>query len=141
MGNEKMKNCFVRYVLIVLLCGMCHTVAFAYGYDHNAQSNGWGYQPLYSTTTPSATYSAPTYQFRTTSIYANSINESNRFSQGNNGLLRTSPFDWDDEDNPIGEVPDPVPDPTPLGDAPWLFILLLAAGYIAFRALRQRKTV
>lgn len=130
-----MKNCFVRYVLIVLLCGMCHTVAFAYGYDHNAQSNGWGYQPLYSTTTPSATYSAPTYQFRTTSIYANSINESNCFSQGNNGLRRTSSFD--DEDDPIGVVPNP----TPLGDAPWLFILLLAAGYIAFRALRQRKTV
>jgi hypothetical protein len=140
MGNERMKNRFVRYVLIVLLCGMCHTVAFAYGYNNDAQSRGWGYQPLYSTSTPSATASAPTYQFRTTSIYAGSINESNRFSPGNSGPRRGSIFDDPGEDDdPTGVVPDP--DPTPIGDAPWLFILLLAAGYIAFRALRQRKTV
>lgn len=61
MGIEKMKNRFVRYVLIWLLCGLCHTAAFAYSSDPDAQqSKSWGYQPVYSSSTTQPTYgSAP----------------------------------------------------------------------------------
>ena len=132
--NEKMNNHFVRYVLMLLLCVMSHTAAFAYGYNQDAQSKSWGYQPVYN-----SDVSAPTYQFRTTSVYMSSLSdaESGSPKSGHGGVRRTSsPWDWDDDDNPIGEVDDP---PTPVGDTPWWFILLLAAGYTAIRSLRQRK--
>jgi hypothetical protein len=131
--NDKMKNRFVRYVLIVLLCGLCHTAAFAYGYNQSAQSKNWGYQPVYHSGS-----SAPTYQFRTTSAYINTIGESRANSLDLNNLPRrtsSSPFDWSEDDDAIGEVPDPVP----VGDTPWFLMLLLAAGYVAFRSLRRRE--
>lgn len=134
MKIEKMK----RWVIAMLLCGVCHTAAFAYGYAPNAQSKNWGYQPVYqSTATTSYVSAAPTYQFRSTSMYITSSGE----SESDNPLLgsgrsrRTSPWDWGEEDDPIGEVPDPLP----VGDSPWCLMLLLAAAYIAFRRLRQRK--
>ena len=130
--NEKMKNRFVRYVLIVLLCGLCHTAAFAYGYDQNAQSQNWGYQPVYNNTVASS----PSYQFRTTSVYINSSGD----SESENPLYgpSRSPRGWGRPGgNPIGEVDDPVP----VGDTPWLLMLLLAAGYIGFRYIRQRKKI
>ena len=129
--NEKMKNRFVRYVLIVLLCGLCHTAAFAYGYDQNTQSKNWGYQPVYNSCS-----SAPTYRFYTTSPYINTIAESRANSLDlNNRPRRTSssPWEWSDDDNPIGEVDDPVP----VGDTPWWLMLLLAAGYVAFRSRKK----
>ena len=128
--NEKMKNRFVRYVLIVLLCGLCHTAAFAYGYDQSVQSKNWGYQPVYNSGS-----CAPTYQFRTTSVYIKTSDESNSTESWKSRPRRTSPWDWSVDDNPIGEVPDPVP----VGDTPWWLMLLLSAGYIAFRSLRRRK--
>ena len=134
MKIEKMK----RWVIAMLLCGVCHTAAFAYGYAPNAQSKNWGYQPVYqSAATTSYVSAAPAYQFRSTSVYIASSGE----SESDNPLLgsglsrRTSPWDWSEEDDPIGEVPDPLP----VGDSPWCLMLLLAAAYIAFRRLRQRK--
>lgn len=126
MRIEKMK----RWVIaIVLLCGLCHTGVFAYGYDKDAQSKSWGYQPVYKSGP-----SMSAYQFRTTSIYIVSLGEAkpNIYSPtpDNNAPQRAKA--WGEEGNPVGEVDDPAP----IGDAPWWFMLLLATGYIAFR---QRK--
>ena len=127
MGIEKMKNRFVRYVLIWLLCGLCHTAAFAYSSDPDAQqSKSWGYQPVYSSST-----TQPTYRFRSTSVYLHDTDkpEADAGRLPISGRPRRVGGGWNDEDNPIGEVPDP----TPIGDTPWLFLLLLSAGYLAFR--------
>ena len=119
----------IRWVLaIVLLYGLCHTVAFAYGYNNNAQSNAWGYQPGYKTGTPSA----PTYQFQSTSSYAPS-GRVRVYAPGavSPSFSRRRNDGWGeptDEDNPIGEIPDP----TPVGDVPWFFMLLLIGGYFAY---------
>ena len=138
MGIEKMKNRFIRHVLILLLCGFCHTAAFAYGYDRNDQSKAWGYQPVYqSTATTSYVSAAPTYQFRSTSsVYLTSSGHPASYVPGqqNNGPRRirlSDPFEDEpgEDDYPTGVVPDPAP----IGDTPWLFLLLLSAGYLAFR--------
>lgn len=129
MRIERMK----RWVMAMLLCGVCHTAAFAYGYHQDAQSKSWGYQPVYN-----ASVSAPTYQFRTTSSYMNTVGYTDAESRllGSNGPRRVSPWDsWSDSDNALGEVDDPVP----VGDLPWCLMLLLVAGYIAVIFLRQRK--
>lgn len=136
MGIEKMKNRFIRHVLILLLCGFCHTAAFAYGYDRNDQSKSWGYQPVYqSTATTSYVSAAPTYQFRTTSTYISAsggpepYNPLSGPSGPRRGLFNPT------GDDPIGTVPDPAP----IGDTPWIFMLILAAGYVTFRYLHRRK--
>ena len=130
MRIERMK----RWVIAMLLCGLCHTAAFAYGYDQNVQSKNWGYQPVYNSGS-----SAPTYRFYTTSPYINTIGESRAasFAASNSKPRRSSssPWEWSEDDNTIGEVDDPVP----VGDTPWWLMLLLSAGYIAFRSLRRRK--
>lgn len=165
MGIEKMKNRFIRHVLILLLCGFCHTAAFAYGYDRNDQSKAWGYQPLYSTAASAqtkvvgsgyaghsgATYqgiystanaavavsSVPAYTFRTTSLYINSSGASGSMYSAptGSGPLRTSSFDWNDEDNPLGEVDDPMP----VGDTPWLFMLLLIATFYSIKGASRLR--
>ena len=139
--NEKMKNrnILIRCVLMLwMVCGMCHTAAFAYGYAPNAQSKNWGYQPVYqSTATTSYVSAAPTYQFRTTSAYISTSGGSEPYNPMSGpggprrGLAWTTPGL---DDDPIGTVPDPAP----VGDTPWLLMLLLAAGYIAFRSIRRR---
>lgn len=129
MTIERMK----RWVIaMLLLCGLGHTAAFAYGYNRDAQSKSWGYQPVYNATTE-----APTYEFRTTSSYINTggYTDAESLLSGSKGPRRVSPFDFSLDDNPIGEVDDPMP----IGDLPWLFMLLLAAGCAAFRPLRQRN--
>ena len=145
-GIEKMKNRFIRHVLILLLCGFCHTAAFAYGYDRNDQSKAWGYQPVYqSTATTSYVSAAPTYQFRSTSsVYLTSSGHPASYVPGqqNNGPRRIrlsdpDPFEYDpDEDNPLGEV-----DAQPIGDTPWLFMLILAVGYLAFRYRKKSALI
>ena len=135
MGIEKMKNrnILIRCVLMLwMLCGMCHTASFAYGYAPDAQSKNWGYQPVYN-----SSFAAPAYQFRTTSAYISASGGSEPYnplsgpSGPRRGLINPG------TDNPIGEVDDPMP----VGDAPWLFLLLLAAGYTVCRVvwLKVRK--
>ena len=121
-----------RWVIaMLLLCGLGHTAAFAYGYNRDAQSKSWGYQPVHS-----ANIEAPTYEFRTTSSYINTegYTEADNLLLGNRGP-RKSPWDWNDDENAIGEVDDFMP----VGDIPWLFMLLLAAGYIAVLSLKRRN--
>ncbi len=165
MGIEKMKNRCIRHVLILLLCSFCHTAAFAYGYDRNDQSKAWGYRPLYSTAASAqtkvvgsgyaghsgATYqgiystanaavaasSVPTYSFRTTSVYIHAARGVGRpVILAEHTTMRKSVFDGPGEDDdPTGVVPDPAP----LGDVPWLFLLLLASGYLAYRKVQDTK--
>jgi len=136
MGIEKMKNRFIRHVLILLLCGLCHTAAFAYGYDRNDQSKAWGYQPVYNTSAQ-----APKYQFYSTSPYINSIGKSkyNSFEMSNGRPRRIGSIPDDDEDDEIGVV-HPDRDEMPIGDTPWLFMLLMGAGYLAFRYRKKIRT-
>ena len=110
----------------MLLCGLCHAEAFAHGYNRGAQTNSWGYQPIYS-----SSIEKPDYQFRTTSLYMSALGDTEYGSSLScaNAPRRTSPWDWDEDDNALGELDDPVP----VGDTPWIFMLLLAAGFIAFR--------
>ena len=128
MMKERMKR---RVMAMMLLCGLCCTELFAFGNDQSAQAQSWGYQPVYH-----ANVSAPAYQFRTTSVYINTSGDTDPGAMmgAYYGPRKTSPFDWSEEDNALGEVPD-----QPIGDTPWWFMLLLAAGYIAFRLFRRRK--
>ena len=134
MGIERMKNRFIRHVLILLLCGFCHTAAFAYGYDRNDQSESWGYQPVYN----SSSVAMPNYQFRTTSVLipARDQSESVAWMPGNSRPRRVGEWPGEDDD-PTGVVPDPV---VPVGDAPWLFLLLLIAGYLAYRLHLKKRS-
>lgn len=133
---QKYENKIVRLVLLLwLLCGVGHTVLPVHGSDRSDQSRYWGYQPLYNSSS-----SAPTYQFRTTSIYISSFGApgSNGTTYNPGGIRRTlsNPFDdITEEDDPTGVVPDPVP----LGDCPWAFLLLLSALYLALRPLRPSR--
>lgn len=143
--------------MLWMLCGVCHTQSVASAATYTPQyASSWGYRPLHSTATTqtkvvgsgfghasATTYqgiystanaavaasSVPAYTFRTTSLYITSSGASGSMYSAptGSGPLRTS--SWTDEDNPIGEVPDPAP----LGDAPWLLLLLLVAGYVLFR--------
>lgn len=140
--NKKMRkyiNLKIRkLVLILLLCGFCHTAAFAYGYDRNDQSNAWGYQPVYqSTATTSYVSAAPTYQFHSTSVLIPTQNQSASaaWMPGNSRPRRVD--GWSDEDDPIGVVGDE--DPMPIGDTPWILMLLLITAYYLIKRYRTKK--
>ena len=161
-------------LMLWLLCGAFFTHSMASAATRTPQYASWGYRPLYSTAVSaqvrvtgsgpgcaaggsfsSPTYrgtgsaagvavampSLPTYTFRTTSAYVPA-------SRGGGEPIVLADHTprksiWDDpgdDDNTIGEVPDPVP----VGDTPWLLLLLFAAGYILFRVRynvkRERTT-
>lgn len=136
MGIEKMKNRFIRHVLILLLCGFCHTAAFAYGNDRNDQSKAWGYQPVYN----SSSVAMPTYRFHSTSVLipTQDQSESAAWMPGNSRPRRAG--EWpglEEDDDPIGVLPDEVD--MPVGDTPWLFLLLLIAGYYLIKRYKTKK--
>ena len=131
MGIEKMKNRFIRHVLILLLCGFCHTAAFAYGYD---QSKAWGYQQVYN----SPSVAMPTYRFHSTSVLipTQDQSESAAWMPGNSRPRRVG--EWPgEEDDPTGVVPDPVD--MPVGDTPWILMLLLITAYYLIKRYRTKK--
>ena len=140
MEIKKMKNRFIRHVLILLLCGLCHTAVFAHGYNRDAQSKSWGYQPVYTT---SATL--PSYQFRSTSVYLTSSRHTGSYvpaqHYGPRRMRLSDPFEEDPDDETTDEigVVHPDRDEMPVGDIPWLLMLLLASGYVTFRSLKRRK--
>jgi hypothetical protein len=85
------------------------------------------------------------YQFRSTSAYRSTLAEERNYSRLDIvGARRSGSSVWDDdydfpdfgeEDLPIGTLSE-----QPVGDTPWVIMLLLAAGYIAFRQRRLRKS-
>ena len=135
--NEKLRKWLIA---MVFLCGLCHTEAFAYGCDQSTQpSKSWGYQPVYqSTTTTSYVSAAPTYQFHSTSVLIPTQDQSASaaWMPGYSRLRRDG--GWSEEEDPIGVVEDDVD--MPVGDAPWLFLLLLIAGYLAYRLHIKKRS-
>ena len=165
----KNKFVLIRYVLMLwMLCGVCHTQSVAYADNRTPQSaSSWGYKPLHSVPASQvhvvgsgggagggiagnggsayrASYSPasasvamssmPSYNFQTTSAYRTNAGASAQPVVLAEGAAYSSPFDPTDEDDPIGTVT-----PQPVGDAPWLVMLLFAAGFIAFRYSRRRN--
>ena len=147
-----MKNKFVliRYVLMLwMLCGASYTLSIASAYDRNTSSQGWGYQPLQtspSTTGYTASYGGtmttgrvaerPTIHFQSTSILISPSDMEPMQMMGGNALLSSI---WDDQ--PSGPGTGELEDPTPVGDIPWIFLLLLIVGYIALRSRRAKMKV
>ena len=165
----KNKFVLIRYVLMLwMLCGVCHTQSVAYADNRTPQAaSSWGYKPLNSVSASQvhgvgsgggagggiagnggsayrASYSPasasvampsmPSYNFQTTSAYRTNAGASAQPVVLAEGAAYSSPFDPTDEDDPIGTVT-----PQPVGDAPWLVMLLFAAGFIAFRYSRRRN--
>ena len=141
--------------MLWLLCGASYTQSIASAYDRNTSSQGWGYQPVYksvsygstpymgsTTTTTSSVYTGigsstmPTYQFRTTSVLipTRDQSESAAWMPGNSRPRRSG---WSDEENPIGEVDDEVD--MPVGDTPWILMLLLITAYYLIKRYRTKK--
>jgi hypothetical protein len=50
---------------------------------------------------------------------------------------------WSDEPTGpgTGEVEEEEEDPMPIGDTPWFFMLILAAGYLAFRYRKKSALI
>jgi hypothetical protein len=146
----KNKFVLIRYVLMLwMLCGASYTLSIASAYDRNTSSQGWGYQPLQtssSTTGYTASYGGtttrggvaerPTFHFQSTSILISHSDMEPMQMRGGNALLSSI---WDDE--PTGPGTGELEDPTPVGDTPWLFLLLLIVGYIALRSRRAKMKV
>lgn len=156
--------------MLWMLCGVCHTQSVVSAATYTPQYASGGYRPLYSTAASAQTKvvgsgfghasattyqgisstasaavvatSAPTYSFRSTSVYIPAARGVGQPVVIADNTPRRSI--WDDEP---GEDDDPqgvVPDPAPLGDAPWLLLLLLVAGYVLFRPMLwsiQKKAV
>ena len=140
--------------MLWMLCGASYTQSIASAYDRNTSSQGWGYQPLstmngsnyhamtapgtYGTTTSRTTKNPlagrsdfPVLRFRSTSAYADKFDMQYTPLMGGEVVLMGDPFDPDGPG--MGEVEVEEEDPMPIGDTPWLFLLLLSAGYLAFR--------
>ena len=115
-------------ILLFVLWGLSISTAFAYPQDRKSD---WGYQPLYTTQT-NVTVSAPAYQFRTTSAYlAAGTNASDAWTTHKIGLRKTTTVGGsldEEEDDPIGVVPNPLGTP--------LVLLLFAALYLLGRTVR-----
>lgn len=153
--------------MLWMLCGVCHTQSVASAATYTPQYTTWGYKQLHSVSASQvhvvgsgggagggiagnggsayrASYSPasasvampsmPSYNFQTTSAYRTTAGASAQPVVLAEGAAYSSPFDPTDEDDPIGTVT-----PQPVGDAPWLVMLLFAAGFIAFRYSRRRN--
>lgn len=133
--------------MLWMLCGVYHTSSIASAYDRNTSSQGWGYQPLQtssSTTGYTASYGGtttmgkvaerPTFHFQSTSILISHSDMEPMQMRGGNALLSSI---WDDEPTEpgVGEFDPQVP----VGDTPWLFLLLLIAGYLTYRQEQAKK--
>ena len=145
--------------MLWMLCGASYTLSVASAYDRTSPSASWGYQPLQTsssttgytasyggTMTTGRVYSAsslhsslaekPTFHFQSTSILISHPDMERMQMMGGNALLSSI---WDEEpDGPgMGEVVEE--DPMPIGDTPWILMLLLTAGYYLIKRYRTKK--
>ena len=143
--------------MLWMLCGASYTLSVASAYDRNTSSQGWGYQPLQTsssttgytasyggTTTRGGTYSAsslhsslaekPAFHFQSTSIMISHPDVERMQMMGGNALLSSI---WDEEptDPGIGETVDTMP----VGDTPWILMLLLVTAYYLIKRYRTKK--
>ena len=137
-----MKNKFVliRCVLMLwMLCGASYTLSVAYAYDRTSPSASWGYQPLQtssSTTGYTASYGGttttgrvaerPTFHFQSTSILISPSDMERMQMKGGDVVLMGD--SWGEPTEPgVGELEDEVD--MPVGDTPWILMLLLITAY------------
>lgn len=126
-------------VWLMLLGCLCPVSA----YDYTPQYTN----PYASPSASSFGSTAPTYQFRSTSAYTPSMGTTATFTPlaDNPGAspatrpgLRKGGNPWDEDpgedDEPIGQKPDPQP----IGDVAWGAIFLCAALYLAVRIYRRK---
>ena len=127
-----MKKLFMKYRNILLLwLLLIGSPIYAVGtYTPATLPSSW-------TTTPTMSNDMQTvYQFRSTSSYVSSMNTSSTMIYlsgrvGASSMRKTG--SWNEDDNPIGEVPDPVPVGSP-------FVLLaLALAYMLVKRLSRRS--
>ena len=133
--------------MLWMLCGASYTLSVASAYDRNTSSQGWGYQPLQtssSTTGYTASYGGttttgrvaerPTFHFQSTSILISHPDVERMKMMGGNALLSSI---WDEEptDPGIGETVDTMP----IGDTPWILMLLLVTAYYLIKRYRTKK--
>ena len=147
MMRREIRHILYRGLLAVwILLGGC-ALSSAYA-SPQTQSASWGYAPVYSTGSSSATYTpkttqqmSPTYQFRSTSVY---LPEGSYTSYTpmvsapfDNGARRNGPRRdmWDDEpdDEGIGEVADPAPVGSPL------CMIVMALLYLIYQRRKLKK--
>lgn len=132
--------------MLWLLCGASYTQSIASAYDRNTSSQGWGYQPLstmngsnYHAMTAPARSDFPVLRFRSTSAYADKFDMQSTPLMGGEVVLMGN--SWEEPDGPgMGEVVEEE-DPMPIGDTPWLFLLLLSVGYLAFRYRKKTALI
>ena len=143
--------------MLWLLCGVSYTQSIASAYERTSPSASWGYQPLQTsssttgytasyggTMTTGRVYSAsslhsslserPTFHFQSTSILISPSDMERMQMRGGDVVLMGNPFDEPTEPG-IGEVEPEMP----VGDVPWLFLLLLAVGYTVCRRVLLRR--
>ena len=143
--------------MLWMLCGASYTLSIASAYDRNTSSQGWGYQPLQTsssttgytasyggTMTTGRVYSAsslhsslaekPTFHFQSTSILISPSDMEPMQMRSGNALLSSI---WDEEptDPGIGETEDTMP----VGDTPWILMLLLVTAYYLIKRYRTKK--
>lgn len=129
-------NIFRCLLTACMLCGFSHMASAAYDYEQVAQPALWNKTPTLTGDM------SPTYQFRSTSSYTPIVGTTSYTSNGSGPISeprrsqRRGPWD-PPEDDPIGVVPNQ----TPVGDVPWVLILLLAGGYIAYSRKRKSSAV
>lgn len=131
--------------MLWLLCGASYTQSIASAYERTTPSASWGYQPLstmngsnYHATTAPGRSDFPVLRFRSTSAYADKFDMQSTPLMGGDVVLMGD-FWTDEPTEPgTGEVEE---DPMPIGDTPWLFMLILAAGYLAFRYRKKSALI
>ena len=130
-----LKKYFYRMLMAVwLLSGGVSFSAYAFG--QAAQFESW------SSTQSSSGDMPPAYRFKSTSAYSPVLGESPYSSEIFSPLAKSpTPRQnrvggpWDENDDAIGEVPDPLPVGEPL------VLLVMASLYFLFIVIRRRRTV
>lgn len=128
----------VRWILAAWFMLLGCTASFGYTTSHNTSV----YTNVYTTA------AAPSYQFRSTSVYSSSFsNDNSTFvpladdpyaSPGpRKGPRKSSP--WDEDPEKGGNELGVVDDPTPIGEP--LVLLLLAALYGGYRLMKRKKVI
>lgn len=141
--------------MLWMLCGASYTLSVAYAYDRTSPSASWGYQPVYKSVSYDCTpYAAPTtttssayralgtsvtlnYNFKTTSVYLVSNARYQRMYRSGEMVVYGS-LDGPPDGPGVGELEDEE-DPMPIGDTPWILMLLLVTAYYLIKRYRTKK--
>ena len=124
------------FIVLIMLWGILSTAS---PYPQGKQSEGWGYQPVYSTSSPQtlSTSRPSSIPFRSTSAYLTPrSNASDGWPTSSIGPRKSTSVGGsldEEEEDPIGVVPVP----TPVGNA--LPLLAFAAAYILYQRKKEEE--